>query len=77
MNAFSKAPKILLTAAFLATVLTGCKKDDTTSPATTGDTTATDPAGPWSEVVWLDDAPGFDPSGVFTGRELTPARDDQ
>jgi xylan 1,4-beta-xylosidase len=27
--------------------------------------TATDPAGSWSEVVWLDDAPGFDPSLLF------------
>jgi len=27
--------------------------------------TATDPAGPWSEPVWLDDAPGIDPSLFF------------
>ena len=27
--------------------------------------TATDPAGPWSEPYWLDDAPGFDPSLFF------------
>ncbi|MEU0183232.1 glycoside hydrolase family 43 protein [Streptomyces sp. NPDC006207] len=27
--------------------------------------TATDPAGPWSDPVWLDDAPGIDPSLFF------------
>jgi alpha-N-arabinofuranosidase len=27
--------------------------------------TATDPAGPWSEPYWLDDAPGSDPSLFF------------
>jgi len=27
--------------------------------------TATDPRGPWSEPVWLDDAPGIDPSLFF------------
>jgi xylan 1,4-beta-xylosidase len=27
--------------------------------------TATDPAGPWSEPYWLDNAPGFDPSLFF------------
>ncbi len=27
--------------------------------------TATDPAGPWSEPHWLDDAPGIDPSLFF------------
>jgi alpha-N-arabinofuranosidase len=27
--------------------------------------TATEPAGPWSEPHWLDDAPGFDPSLFF------------
>jgi xylan 1,4-beta-xylosidase len=27
--------------------------------------TATDPAGPWSEPYWLDDAPGIDPSLFF------------
>jgi alpha-N-arabinofuranosidase len=27
--------------------------------------TATDPAGPWSEPYWLEDAPGFDPSLFF------------
>jgi alpha-N-arabinofuranosidase len=27
--------------------------------------TATDPAGPWSEPFWLDDAPGIDPSLLF------------
>lgn len=27
--------------------------------------TATDPAGPWSDPVWLDDAPGVDPSLFF------------
>ncbi len=27
--------------------------------------TATDPAGPWSEPFWLDDAPGIDPSLFF------------
>lgn len=27
--------------------------------------TATDPAGPWSEPVWIPDAPGFDPSLFF------------
>lgn len=27
--------------------------------------TATDPAGPWSEPIWLEDAPGFDPSLFF------------
>jgi len=27
--------------------------------------TATDPAGPWSEPHWLDDAPGIDPSLLF------------
>ena len=27
--------------------------------------TATDPAGPWSEPYWLDDAPGIDPSLLF------------
>jgi xylan 1,4-beta-xylosidase len=27
--------------------------------------TATDPAGPWSEPHWLEDAPGFDPSLFF------------
>lgn len=26
---------------------------------------ATDPAGPWSEPMWLEDAPGFDPSLFF------------
>ncbi|MFJ4846830.1 MULTISPECIES: glycoside hydrolase family 43 protein [unclassified Streptomyces] len=26
---------------------------------------ATDPAGPWSDPVWLDDAPGIDPSLFF------------
>ena len=27
--------------------------------------TATDPAGPWSDPFWLDDAPGIDPSLLF------------
>jgi alpha-N-arabinofuranosidase len=27
--------------------------------------TATDPAGPWSEPYWLEDAPGIDPSLLF------------
>lgn len=27
--------------------------------------TATDPAGPWSDPYWLDDAPGIDPSLLF------------
>lgn len=27
--------------------------------------TATDPAGPWSEPIWLENAPGFDPSLFF------------
>ena len=27
--------------------------------------TATDPAGPWSEPIWLESAPGFDPSLFF------------
>jgi alpha-N-arabinofuranosidase len=27
--------------------------------------TARDPAGPWSDPVWLDDAPGIDPSLLF------------
>ena len=27
--------------------------------------TATNPAGPWSELYWLDSAPGFDPSLFF------------
>ena len=27
--------------------------------------TATDPAGPWSDPVWLDNAPGIDPSLLF------------
>lgn len=27
--------------------------------------TATDPAGPWSDAVWIDDAEGFDPSLFF------------
>ncbi len=27
--------------------------------------TATDPAGPWSEPYWLDNAPGIDPSLFF------------
>ena len=27
--------------------------------------TATDAAGPWSDPIWLDDAPGFDPSLSF------------
>ncbi len=27
--------------------------------------TATNPAGPWSEPIWLDDAPGIDPSLFF------------
>lgn len=27
--------------------------------------TASDPAGPWSDPVWLDDAPGIDPSLLF------------
>jgi alpha-N-arabinofuranosidase len=27
--------------------------------------TARDPAGPWSEPVWLEDAPGIDPSLFF------------
>lgn len=42
--------------------------------------TASDPAGPWSEPAWLDDAPGIDPSLFFddngtcwyTGCELNP-----
>lgn len=29
--------------------------------------TATDPAGPWSEPVWLDGLPGIDPSLTFDG----------
>ncbi|HEX9332249.1 MAG TPA: glycoside hydrolase family 43 protein [Anaerolineales bacterium] len=29
--------------------------------------TATDPAGPWSEPYWLEDAPGIDPSLFFDG----------
>jgi hypothetical protein len=43
MKALSNAPKILLAAALLATMLGACKRNDTT-PATTGDTTATTPA---------------------------------
>jgi alpha-N-arabinofuranosidase len=43
--------------------------------------TATDPAGPWSEPYWLDDAPGIDPSLMFdddgrvwyTGNRVPPA----
>jgi xylan 1,4-beta-xylosidase len=27
--------------------------------------TAADPAGPWSDPIWLDDAPGIDPSLLF------------
>lgn len=43
--------------------------------------TATDPAGPWSDPYWLDDAPGIDPSLLFdddgrvwyTGNRIPPA----
>ncbi len=43
--------------------------------------TATDPAGPWSDPYWLDDAPGIDPSLLFddygrvyyTGNRRVPA----
>ena len=43
--------------------------------------TATDPAGPWSEPYWLDDAPGIDPSLLFdedgrvwyTGNRIPPS----
>ncbi|MBN1994079.1 MAG: glycoside hydrolase family 43 protein [Anaerolineae bacterium] len=43
--------------------------------------TATHPAGPWSEPVWLEDAPGIDPSLLFdddgrvwyTGNRVPPA----
>ncbi len=42
--------------------------------------TAADPAGPWSEPYWLDDAPGIDPSLFFdddgrawyTGNRISP-----
>ncbi|MDQ0885116.1 xylan 1,4-beta-xylosidase [Paenibacillus sp. V4I9] len=43
--------------------------------------TATDPAGPWSDPYWLDDAPGIDPSLFFdddgkvyyTGNRVPPS----
>ncbi|MBN1565801.1 MAG: glycoside hydrolase family 43 protein [Anaerolineae bacterium] len=43
--------------------------------------TATDPAGPWSDPYWLNDAPGIDPSLLFdddgrvwyTGNRVPPA----
>ncbi|MBN1451097.1 MAG: glycoside hydrolase family 43 protein, partial [Anaerolineales bacterium] len=43
--------------------------------------TATNPAGPWSDPYWLDDAPGIDPSLLFdddgrvwyTGNRVPPA----
>lgn len=43
--------------------------------------TATDPAGPWSDPYWLDDAPGIDPSLLFdddgrvwyTGNRVPPS----
>lgn len=46
--------------------------------------TATDPAGPWSDPYWLDDAPGIDPSLLFdddgrvwyTGNRVPPAGED-
>jgi xylan 1,4-beta-xylosidase len=46
-----------------------CTLVDPVAPARGGNfvVTATDPAGPWSAPVWLDDAPGFDPSLVFDG----------
>ena len=42
MKALTKAPKILLTAALLASVLGACKKNDTAGTA--GDTSATAPS---------------------------------
>jgi len=44
MNAMTKAPKILLTAALLATMLGACKKNDTASTTGAGDTSATSPS---------------------------------
>jgi xylan 1,4-beta-xylosidase len=45
---------------YLVTTLVG-------APARSGNfmMTATNPAGPWSDPVWLDDAPGIDPSLFF------------
>ena len=44
MNAMTKAPKILLTAALLATMLGACKKNDTADTTGAGDTSATSPS---------------------------------
>ena len=44
MSAMTKAPKILLTAALLATMLGACKKDDTAGTGGAGDTSATSPS---------------------------------
>jgi hypothetical protein len=44
MNAMTKAPKILLTAALLATMLGACKKNDTANTTGAGDTSATSPS---------------------------------
>lgn len=46
--------------------------------------TATDPAGPWSDPYWLEDAPGIDPSLLFdddgrvwyTGNRVPPKGED-
>jgi xylan 1,4-beta-xylosidase len=42
-----------------------CTLVDGTGPSGNFVVTATDPAGPWSDPVWLPDADGFDPSLLF------------
>jgi xylan 1,4-beta-xylosidase len=46
-------------------VCTVVQEPGATAPGGNFVVTATDPAGPWSEPVWLTDAEGFDPSLFF------------
>jgi xylan 1,4-beta-xylosidase len=55
--------------------------EDPTPPYGNFIVTATDPAGPWSDPYWLNDAPGIDPSLLFdddgrvwfTGNRIPPS----
>lgn len=63
------APTIRVVGDRLVVVCTVVGPDDGSWPGRTGHflVTATDPAGPWSDPVWIDGVGGFDPSITVDG----------